>query len=81
MSDETLKSTLKSVKTINENPAEYSKLNAVQGSEIHKMLKEVEKSNKAIYDSILVQTGSQLTLRIKNKQSLDSLTLSSLKVI
>ena len=27
------------------------------------------------------QTGNQLILRIKNKQSLDSLTLSSLKVI
>ena len=66
MSDETLKSTLKSVKTINENPAEYSKLNAVQGSEIHKMLKEVEKSNKAIYDSILGSNWKPTN--IKNKK-------------
>ena len=66
MSDETLKSTLKSVKTINENPAEYSKLNAVQGSEIHRMLKEVEKSNKAIYDSILGSNWKPTN--IKNKK-------------
>ena len=66
MSNETMKSTLESVKAINENPSEYGKLNAVQGAEIRKMLKEIEQNNKGLYDKVL--GGNWKPENIKNKK-------------
>ena len=66
MSNETMKSTLESVKAINENPSEYGKLNAVQGAEIRKMLKEIEQNNKGLYDKVL--GGNWKPENIKDKK-------------
>ncbi len=66
MSNETMKSTLESVKAINENPSEYGKLNAVQGAEIRKMLKEIERNNKGLYDKVL--GGNWKPENIKDKK-------------
>ena len=66
MSNETIRSTLESVKAINENPSEYGKLNAVQGAEIRKMLKEIEQNNKGLYDKVL--GGNWKPENIKDKK-------------
>ena len=66
MSNETIRSTLESVKAINENPSEYGKLNAVQGAEIRKMLKEIERNNKGLYDKVL--GGNWKPENIKDKK-------------
>ena len=80
MSNETMKSTLESVKAINENPSEYGKLNAVQGAEIRKMLKEIEQIIKVFTIKFWVEIGSLKILKIRNRQNIKILPILIFKL-
>ena len=65
MNISTVEATLKSIKSIDNEPDKFGKITATQGTEIYNALKEFEKSHKTTYDSILGSSWSPTNIKKK----------------